>query len=104
MAGSVAVAAVAVGRIGVFHARHVQEVAQETGMCQLVAVADRHADTAKRVAAELSNQRDEVLAFDSPEALAEAGVADAAVVASRTIDHRRDTTALVEAGIRLRSL
>ncbi len=101
MAGSVAVAAVAVGRIGVFHARHVQEVAQETGMCQLVAVADRHADTAKRVAAELSNQRDEVLAFDSPEALAEAGVADAAVVASRTIDHRRDTTALVEAGIRV---
>ena len=63
MAGSVAVAAVAVGRIGVFRARHVQEVAQETGMGQLVAVADRHADTAKRGAAELSNQRDEVLAL-----------------------------------------
>ena len=96
------VAAVGVGRIGVFHARHVQEVARETGTCQLVAVADRHADTARRVSTELSTGQDtQVLAYDSPEALADAGVAEAAVVASRTIDHRRDTTALVEAGLRV---
>jgi predicted dehydrogenase len=101
MADPVAVAAVGVGRIGVFRARHVQEVAQETGACRLVAVADRHADTAKRVAGELSNSQEEVLAFGSPEALVEANVPDAAVVASRTIDHRRDTAALVEAGIRV---
>ena len=101
MADPVAVAAVGVGRIGVFHARHVQEVARETGTCRLVAVVDRHADTAKRVAGELSDGLDEVLAFGSPEALAEANVADGAVVASRTIDHRRDTAALVEAGIRV---
>ena len=106
------VAAVGVGRIGVFHARHVQEVGAEgvaagahdlaPGRCRLVAVADRHEDTARRVAAELSaGQGNEVLAFDSAEALAEAGVADAAVVASRTADHRRDTVALVEAGMRV---
>jgi predicted dehydrogenase len=102
MAHPVKVAAIGVGRLGLFHARHVQELAQETGTCQLVAVADRHADTAKRVAAELSaGQAIVVQAFDSPEALAAAGVADAAVVASRTADHQRDTMALVQAGMRV---
>ena len=96
------VAAVGVGRIGVFHARHVQEVGAETGACRLVAVADRHGDTARRVAEELSAAQDgEVLAFGGPEALAAAGVADASVIASRTEDHRRDTTVLVEAGQRV---
>jgi myo-inositol 2-dehydrogenase/D-chiro-inositol 1-dehydrogenase len=95
-------AAVGVGRIGKFHARHVQEVAAANETCLLTAVVDRHADTAKLVAAELSaGQAHEILAFDSPEALAAAGVAEAAVVASRTADHRRDTQALVESGLRV---
>ena len=82
------VAVIGVGRIGFFHARHVQEVGAETGACRLVAVADRHGDTAQRAAARLSDGgREQVAAFDSPEALAEAGVADAAVIASRTRDH-----------------
>ncbi|HJP34222.1 MAG TPA: Gfo/Idh/MocA family oxidoreductase [Candidatus Latescibacteria bacterium] len=102
MSALVKVAAIGVGRIGRFHARHVQEVADESGTCRLVAVADRHGDTAKRVAAELSEGQDrKVQAFDSPEALATAGVADAAVVASRTADHERDTRALVDAGMRV---
>lgn len=96
------VAAVGVGRIGVFHAQHVQEVGAATGACRLVAVADRHGATATRVAAQLSrHQEEEIHAFDSAEALAQAGLADAAVIASRTADHRRDTTVLVEAGLRV---
>lgn len=96
------VAVVGVGRIGVFHAQHVQELSAETGACQLVAVADRHGDTAQRVAAELSDtQNHAVQAFSSPEALADAQAADAAVVASRTEYHRRDTQALVDAGLRV---
>ena len=96
------VAAVGAGRIGAFHARHVQEVGAQTGTCRLVAVADRHGATASRVAARLSRDQDEEIhAFDSAEALAQAGLADAAVIASRTIDHRRDATVLVEAGLRV---
>jgi predicted dehydrogenase len=96
------VAVVGVGRIGLFHARHVQEVAAETGACRLVAVADGHEDTATRVAARLSGEQEQpVAAYDSAEALAEAGVIDAAVIASRTEDHGRDTRALVSAGARV---
>ena len=96
------VAVIGVGRIGFFHARHVQEVGAETGACRLVAVADRHGDTAQRAAARLSDGgREPVAAFDSAEALAGAGVADAAVIASRTRDHRRDTEAMVNAGGRV---
>ena len=102
MSKPIAVAVVGVGRIGRFHAQHVQELAQEMGRCRLVAVADRHGDTARRVAAQLSaSQGPPVQAFDSPEALAAAGVAAAAVIASRTADHKRDTTTLVAAGLRV---
>jgi predicted dehydrogenase len=102
MAHPVRIAVVGVGRIGRFHAQHVQELAQETATCQLVAVVDRHGDTAQRVATQLSVDQDtEVQAFDSPEALVGANIADAAVVASRTADHLRDTMALVEAGTRV---
>lgn len=101
-AGVLRVAVVGVGRIGVFHARHVQEVGAETGQCRLTSVADRYGDTARRVAAQLAaEQSGEVLAFDGAEALAAAGVADAAVIASRTADHRRDAVALVAAGMRV---
>lgn len=102
MSDRLRVAVVGVGRIGVFHARHVQEVAREVGDCELVAVVDRHADTAQRVATQLSAaQNRDMQAYDSPEALVAAGVADAAVVASRTADHRRDTTTLVAGGLRV---
>ena len=99
---ALAVAVVGVGRIGVFHARHVQELGAETGACRLVAVVDRHGDTASRVAQELGAQQESpVQAFTTPEGLAQAGVARAAVIASRTEHHRRDATALIEAGMRV---
>lgn len=91
-----------VGRIGAYHALHLQELAAERGDCVLVAVADRHGDTAGAVASRLGvDQSEPIRAFPSPEALVEAGVADAVVVASRTADHRRDATALVEGGLRI---
>ena len=58
-------AVVGVGRIGVFHARHVQELARETGVCELVAVSDTYGDTASRVAAALrADQTTEIHAFN----------------------------------------
>jgi myo-inositol 2-dehydrogenase / D-chiro-inositol 1-dehydrogenase len=95
-------AVVGVGRIGVFHAQHLQELAAEREDCELVAVVDRHQDTAMRVAERLSAQQETpITSFDSTEALVASGIADAAIIASRTIDHRRDTQVMVEAGMRV---
>lgn len=102
MADRLRLGVVGVGRIGVFHAQHIQELAAEREDCELVAVADRHQDTAVRVAEQLTGQQDtSITPFESAEALVESGVADAAIVASRTVDHRRDTQAMVEAGMRV---
>ncbi len=99
---SLKLAVVGVGRIGVFHARHVQELGEEAGSCELVAVADGYGSTAGDVARELGqNQATEIRAFTSTRDLADAGVIDAAVVASRTEDHEADARALIDAGCRV---
>lgn len=96
------VAVVGVGRIGVFHARHVQELSREGMGCELVAVVDRYGDTAERVAGGLqSEQKTPLAAFRSVDALLAANVADAAVVATRTEDHADDARALIDAGMRV---
>lgn len=95
-------AVIGVGRIGVFHARHVQELARETGMCDLVAVVDTYGDTAQRVAALLKPaQKTQIRAFTSAQALAAANLVDAAFIASRTQDHEPDARALIDAGCRV---
>lgn len=102
MADELKLAVVGVGRIGVFHAQHVQEVARVRGDCVLAAVVDGHGDTAERVASRLQEgQGADIRAFRSLEAAIDAGVVDAAVVSSRTEDHDRQTRALVDAGCRL---
>ncbi len=96
------VAVVGVARIGSYHARNVQDIAATTGGCRLAAVVDAHGDTAARVATRLAEGRSEpVRAFPTPEALIEAGIADAVIVASRTEDHEAHTRRLVDAGLRV---
>ena len=88
--------------MGAFHAQHVQEVARERGDCTLAAVVDGHEDTAARVAARLQDgQAAPIRAFRSVEDAIDAGLVDAAVVASRTDDHEAHTRALVDAGRRV---
>jgi len=95
-------AVVGVGRIGVFHARHVQELARETGNCELVAVFDTYSDTAQRVAAELQPDQDaKIHAFNDVNDLAQSGLIDGAFIASRTIDHEGDARALIDAGCKI---
>jgi len=95
-------AIVGVGRIGVFHARHVQELARETGNCELIAVSDAYSDTAQRVAAELQTEQDtQIHAFSDVTDLATAGLIDGALIASRTVDHERAARALVDAGCKV---
>ncbi|MEW6750019.1 MAG: Gfo/Idh/MocA family oxidoreductase [Candidatus Latescibacterota bacterium] len=96
------IAVVGVGRIGLFHARHVQEVAAQRGDCELTAVVDGHADLAERAAAQLQpGQQTPIHVFAAVEELLGAGVSEAAIVASRTADHPAHTRALVEAGQRV---
>lgn len=96
------VAAVGVGRIGFYHALHVQELARENGSCVLSAIVDGYGDFAERVAARLQLQQDvEIHTFQSVEELASAAVADAAVIASRTADHQMDARTLIDAGLRV---
>ena len=95
-------AVVGVGRIGVFHARHVQELGEAAGTCELVAVADRYGNTADNVARRLGkNQASEIRAFKRTRSLVDAGLIDAAVVASRTEDHEADARTLIDAGCRI---
>jgi predicted dehydrogenase len=100
--GELRLAVVGVGRIGVFHARHVQEIADERGDCALSAVVDAHEDTAERVAARLQRSQDRpIRAFRHVEEAVDAGVVDAAVISSRTEDHEAHTRSLVDAGCRV---
>jgi myo-inositol 2-dehydrogenase/D-chiro-inositol 1-dehydrogenase len=94
------VAVVGLGRIGRHHAKHVWELQQETGRCQLVALVDaaprRASETAEFL--ELSGQ---VALFESVEDLAASGVAAASVVCSSTNLHREHAQQLIAAGQRL---
>ena len=102
MADRLGIAVVGVGRIGVFHAQHVQEVSAELGDCELVAVVDGHEDLATQVAARLQPQQEAAIGvFETVEELIAAGASDGAVIASRTEDHYAHAAALVEAGQRV---
>jgi myo-inositol 2-dehydrogenase/D-chiro-inositol 1-dehydrogenase len=102
MADKLKLAVVGVGRIGAFHAQHVQEVSRDRDDCVLAAVVDGHEDTAERVASRLqAGQGPTIQAFRSLESAIDAGVVDAAVVSSRTEDHDRQTRTLVDAGCRV---
>ncbi|MBQ41571.1 MAG: hypothetical protein CME15_03845 [Gemmatimonadetes bacterium] len=94
---------VGVGRIGLYHARHVQELGRELGLCELVGVVDGYGDTAERVARQLQEgQEKEIRAFGSVADLLGAGLAEGgAVVASRSEDHESDARAMVDAGWRV---
>ncbi len=95
-------AVIGVGRIGVFHAKHVQELARETGKCELVAVVDTYSDTAQRVAKQLqADQKTPIQAFNSVSALAQKNLIDGALIASRTDDHEPDARTLIDAGCRV---
>ncbi len=96
------IAVVGVGRIGAFHARHVQELASERGDCALTAVVDGYGDLAAEVAAPLqAAQATAIRVFKDVEELVAADAADGAFIASRTENHYRDARTLIDAGWRV---
>jgi len=94
----VRIAVAGLGRMGSIHALHVHELARETGNCTLAALCTDAPEKAERLAAEMGCT---VPIFRSVEALADAGVSDATVIATPTPCHREHSTTLVERGQRV---
>ena len=92
------IAHVGLGRMGWSHARHITEIAAETGSCELVAVADADRDRAERFAAEHAPQ---ARIFTSAQDLADAQVCSATMVVTPTEKHRENATTLIRAGHRV---
>ncbi len=102
MSSPTRLAVIGLGRMGAFHARHVQELARERGDCELVAIADCNAETRSRVLEDLrAGQDGSIRTFAAAGEVAAAGVADAAIIASGTDSHDTDARALIEAGMRV---
>ena len=102
MADLFRIAIIGVGRIGIFHARHVQELARERGDCVLAALVDEYGDLAAEVASELEADQDTPIdGFKDVEELVAADAADGAFIASRTESHYRDARMLIDAGWRV---
>ena len=94
----VKVAVAGLGRMGVIHALHVHELAQETGQCTLAAFCDVVPGRAEQVAKEMGC---DVPIYDSVEELGDAQVADATVIVTPTEQHRACATALIARGQRV---
>ena len=94
----VRVAIAGLGRMGIIHALHVHELAQETGQCTLAAFCDAVPGRAEQVAAELGIS---VPIYGSVEELGDAKVADATVIVTSTEQHRACATALIARGQRV---
>ena len=92
------IAVAGLGRMGIIHALHVHELARETGNCTLAALCTLDAGKAERFAAETGC---DVPVFRSVRDLADAGVADATVIATATPCHREHATALIARGQRV---
>jgi len=84
--------------MGVIHALHVHELAQETGSCVLAALADIDVEHARSYAVQIGS---EIPIFASIEELADSGVCNATVIVTPTENHREHATMLVEAGHRV---
>lgn len=92
------VAVVGVGRMGVIHALHVHELAQETGSCALAALVDADIERARHCAASLGC---DVPTFASIDELIRAGVCNSTVIVTPTDSHRRHATQLIAGGHRV---
>jgi myo-inositol 2-dehydrogenase/D-chiro-inositol 1-dehydrogenase len=84
--------------MGMVHALHIAEIARETGKCRLAAIADSDAARARNAADRLGL---DVPRFESVDALAASGAADATFVVTPTECHREHAATLAAAGQRV---
>lgn len=98
MAEKLRIAVAGLGRMGAIHALHVHELAQESGTCQLVALAEPDSERAHRFLTEIAL---DIPVFPSVDALAASGVCNAAVVVTPTENHHEHASTLIGAGFRV---
>jgi predicted dehydrogenase len=102
MAQPLRLAVAGLGRIGAWHARHVQEMAAQEGLCCLTALVDTRIELARQLAALLQlKQQPSIACFATVEEMLDAGIADAVIVSTPTGSHEPVTRALVAAGCRV---
>jgi len=98
LAAPLKLAVVGIGRMGVIHALHAQELARESGRCALAALVDSNLDRARSFSAQ--NGLD-IPVFASVQQLAAADVCRASVIVTPTENHREHAAALIAAGHRV---
>lgn len=86
------------GRMGMIHALHIHELAQESDLCQLTAVSTLDENAA---AAFLKMTGTATPVFDSIDALANSGLCDVTIIATNTPLHREHALTMIEAGQRV---
>jgi myo-inositol 2-dehydrogenase/D-chiro-inositol 1-dehydrogenase len=91
-------AVVGIGRMGVIHALHAQELARDSGCCTLAALVDSDPERARSFAAQHSL---DIPVFASVQQLAAANVCHASVIVTPTESHREHAAALIAAGHRV---
>src|SRR5689334_12080677 len=103
MSTPVRLAVVGLGRIGVMHALHTQEVAAASnGTCVVTAMVEPDPVRRERAAAQMkARQSTPVAVFESIDALLASKVSDACVVSTPTDLHRAHATQLVAGGQRI---
>ncbi len=92
------VAVAGLGRMGTVHALHLQELARESGICELAALADVDRERARRFSADVGCRAP---IFSSIEELAKSDACDAVVIVTPTADHRQHAEIMVAAGKRV---
>ncbi len=92
------IAVAGLGRMGPIHALHAYELARDTGICELAAVADLDSDRAHRFTEQIGR---DVPVFRSIEELAQAGVCHATVIVTPTDNHRDHAALMIDAGHRV---
>ncbi|MBI3210841.1 MAG: Gfo/Idh/MocA family oxidoreductase, partial [Candidatus Solibacter usitatus] len=90
------------GRIGVMHALHAQEIANETDNCVVTALVEPHEGRARATAEKMrARQKTELSVFSSVEEMAASGLCDATIIATPTDAHQSSASILVKAGQRV---
>lgn len=93
------IAVAGLGRMGVIHALHVHELAQEGGTCRLAALVDKEPERARRFLESAGGSS--VPIFSSVQELADARVCESTIVVTPTDNHREAAETLVAAGHRV---
>ncbi len=94
----ICVGVVGLGRMGMIHALHIHELAQESDLCRLTCVSTTDKQAAGTF---LSLSGTSTPVFDDIHLLAKSGLCDVAVIATNTPLHREHSLLMIQAGQRV---